>query len=55
MPSLELEGEFTGAKSKNVIDTFNVVSTKSTILKDIYKSAKSTSNQGVFTVPTTVQ
>lgn len=39
MPSVKLDGEINGAKSKKVIDTFNVVSTKSTVLEPIYRKA----------------
>lgn len=40
LPTLELDGEFNGMRSKKVIDVFNVVSTKSTILRPIYNQAK---------------
>lgn len=39
MPSLKMDGEINGTKSKKVIDTFNVVSTKSTVLEPIYQKA----------------
>ena len=40
IPAIDISGEITGSKSKNVIDTIKVVSTKSTILEPIYKKAK---------------
>ncbi|GAB6956284.1 hypothetical protein [[Ruminococcus] torques] len=40
LPSVNIQGEITGNKSKKVIDTINVISTKSTILDVIYKKAK---------------
>lgn len=40
LPRLELDGEFNGMRSKKVVDVFNVVSTKSTILRPIYNQAK---------------
>lgn len=40
IPDINLSGGVTGSKSKNVIDTIKVVSTKSTILEPIYEKAK---------------
>ncbi|WP_040196776.1 hypothetical protein [Candidatus Soleaferrea massiliensis] len=40
IPKFEMDGEINGVKSKKVIDTFNVVSTKSTVLNPIYEKAK---------------
>lgn len=40
IPDINLSGGVTGSKSKNVIDTMKVVSTKSTILEPIYEKAK---------------
>ncbi|MEG0962590.1 MAG: hypothetical protein RSF88_06990 [Lachnospiraceae bacterium] len=40
IPDINLSGGVSGSKSKNVIDTIKVVSTKSTILEPIYEKAK---------------
>lgn len=40
IPDINLSGGMSGTKSKNVMDTIKVVSTKSTILEPIYEKAK---------------
>lgn len=46
IPDINISGGVSGTKSKNVIDTIKVVSTKSTILEPIYEKAKEVKKLG---------